>query len=96
MQIVFRFNGSEELVVSTYPGGVMIERLDRDEPNYRPVGPEQNDVESPEADADRAHNRSVSDWRLSRTRENVPAMLTLSKGQARSIASALMQAASEV
>lgn len=95
MQVVFRFNGSEEVVVSNYPGGVMIERLDPNEPHYRPVGPEQNGVENPDSQADRDHNRAVNEWRLSRTRENVPAMITLSKSSARSVASALMQAAAE-
>lgn len=66
MQIVFRFNGSSELVVSTQATGVLLERIPTDEVtgNKHP--------------------------------ETCRVLQPLSKGEARSIASALMQAASEV
>lgn len=82
MQIVFRFNGSEELVVSNHPGGVLLERIDRDEPTDR----SEHDGGPP------SPHRAY--W-ASRTRETTPLLVAMSRGQARSIASALMQAAAE-
>lgn len=70
MQAVFRFNGSEEVVVSNQVGGVLLEVLRGD---ARP-GFGSSDGEKP---GDRT-------------------LLSLSKSEARAVASALMGAAAEL
>lgn len=76
MQAVFRFNGSEEIIVNTLPGAVEITRKQQEWLDLAPkvnVGPD-----APPQEAPRPH------W------------MTFTKAQARSVASALMQAASEL
>lgn len=86
MQATFRFNGSEEIVVTTTSGGVLLEVIESHE-----ASPEEKAIiaEQKLGDPQSAYIDGSGFYR--RTRALVP----LSKGSARSVASAMMQAAAE-
>lgn len=86
MQAVFRFNGSEEIVVSTQVGGVLIEHIET-----RGLLPHEN----PE-DIAKLGGRDAPTIDASGLVRVPKSLIVLSKAGARSIASAMMQAAAEL
>lgn len=87
MQAVFRFNGSEEIVVSNTSGGVLVEVIESHpaSDNEKLIVAE-NKLGSPQS----AYIDESGFYRRCQT------LVSLSKGGARSIASAMMQAAAEL
>lgn len=87
MQVVFRFNGSEEIVVSNQVDGVMVETYKGIEPGYHG-----------DASAGAHYMTECSQTRCGENpaSERQRAVLTLSKSGARAVASAIMGAAAEL
>lgn len=104
MQAVFRFNGSEEYEVTDGPGGmVFLERrtlrvMDNPVPEEgRPVGPLDIDPMAEVASEVKMLRSAVNrDAMLSCPRcGSSPMRITLTKGEARAIASAMIHAANQ-
>lgn len=85
MQAIFRFNGSEEIHVDNYGGEISLSR------DWSGLGPVQ--YEPMETGSDEELNRRKE--HAQRIPITARFALRLTKSQARSIASALMQAAAE-
>jgi len=87
MQAIFRFNGSEEIVVSSQVGNVLLEviesRAATEQDKAMIDGTDLRDSTSPYIDASGYYRHTK-------------AIIPFSKSGARSVASALMQAAAEL
>lgn len=86
MQAVFRFRGAEEIVISNQVGGVLVELIDGYEPGYH--GSTEESHRTTECNM----LKCGSDPRPEQQRK----LVTFSKSEARSVASAIMGAAAEL
>ena len=87
MQAIFRFNGSEEIVVSNSSAGVLLEVI---ESHPATELEREADAKSHASDPCSSYIDSSGYFR------RVAALIPLSKSGARSVASAMMQAAAEL
>lgn len=101
MQAVFRFRGDHEIVVSNQVNGVLVEVYEGMDPANMPEFHEVNLVAHEDGDAwsrDKHSPRECSRDRcgLEPWTDRRQTLLSLSKSEARSIASAIMGAAAEL
>jgi hypothetical protein len=87
MQAVFRFRGDEEIGISNQVDGVLVELIRGSQPGYHGDGQDGSHYMT---------TCSKEKCGLDPASERVNTMISLSKSEARSIASAIMGAAAEL